>query len=624
MIKNIPTQRLHLLINLFLIMLILIVYLQVGTFDFVDIDDSFYITENSHVRNGLTLDGFIWAFTTAHEANWHPLTWLSHMLDSELYGLNPAGHHYINILLHTTNTLMLFFILFRMTGAVWQSAFVAALFAIHPLHVESVAWVSERKDVLSTFFGLLTIGAYDRYVKALDLKNYLLVIIFLLLGLMSKPMLVTFPFVLLLLDFWPLRRLQLKHLYRAQLERSIDHCCKGIYPLVIEKIPLFILTAISCIVTFFVQKSGGAVVPINVLPLKERFANALISYVGYVFKAIWPQKLAYHYPYSINTYSAWQIYGAAFLILSIILGAVYLSRQYPYLLVGWFWYLGTLVPVIGLVQVSGQSMADRYTYIPLIGLFIVFAWGVPDILKRWCYHKIFLGASVIVVLSTLTTRAFIQTSFWKNSTALFENAVKVTDNNYHALNNLVTALANNGKYDKAFLYLNQSLKTKPQRKDVSMNLANILYLKGKPDEALSLYREILQSDSENADVHYNLAFVLSSQKKYNEAVLHYKETLRIDPEYSKAHYNLGDIYLNQGKTAEAFKHYAEVIKVKPDYAPAYNKLGLILLRQGKYNKAKVLFLKAIQIDPNYSSARKNLKTVNQTLSVARIDHSTIK
>jgi len=602
------------MISLFLILTIVSVYVQVGTFDFVDFDDSLYVTENSYVQKGLTIEGCIWAFTTSHAGNWHPLTWLSHMLDSELYGLNPAGHHYTNIAFHIANTLFLFFILFRMTGALWKSAFVAALFAVHPLHVESVAWVSERKDVLSTFFGLLMIGAYYRYIKAPGFKNYLLVVIFLSIGLMSKPMLVTFPFVLLLLDFWPLKRIQFKNNYHLQPERSTYHGFKGIFQLIVEKIPLFILSVISCILTFIVQKSGGAVVPLEALPLKARIANALISYVSYVLKAIWPHKLAYYYPYSIDTFSVLQICGAALLITSVILGAIYLSRQYPYVLVGLFWYFGTLVPVIGLVQVTNQAMADRYTYIPLIGLFIVVVWSVPDILKKWHYHKIFLCVSAVIILPALTTRAFFQASHWKNSISLFKNAVKVTENNYHALNNLATALADKGKYDEAFLYLNRALKMDPQREDVRMNLANILFLKGKPDEAISQYREILQTDSKNADTHYNLAYVLSTQGKLDDAVLHYKKTLRIDPEYSKAHYNLGNIYLNQGKTTEAFMHYAEVIKIKPDYIQAYNKLGLILFRQGKFNKAKVFFLKAIQIDPNYSKALKNLKKLNQTLS----------
>jgi len=606
MFNNISYQRLNLMVCLFLTLVIVIIYGQVGSFDFVDWDDGLYVTENAYVQKGLSVEGFIWAFTTQHSGSWQPITWLSHMMDSELYGLNPAGHHYTNIAFHTANTLLLFFILFRMTGALWKSAFVAALFAVHPFHVESVAWVSERKDVLSTFLGLLMIGAYYHYIKTPHFKNYLLVIIFLSLGLMSKPMLVSFPFVLLLLDFWPLKRIRFKNNYDLKSEKSTYYGFEGNFQLIVEKIPLFVLAVIQCILTFIIQRSDEIIVPLKVLSLKTRIANTLVSYVSYVLKAIWPHNLAYYYPYPIGLFSVWQIYGAAFLILSIILGAIYLSRQYPYVLVGLFWYIGTLVPVIGLVQVSDQAMADRYTYIPLIGLFIVVAWGVPDILKKWHYRKFFLCVSAIVILSSLTMRAFIQTSHWENSVALFENAVKINENNYHALNNLITALVDKGRYDKAYLYLSRALKRDPKREDLRMNLANVLYLKGNPDEAISQYRKILQTDFENADVHYNLSCVLSSQKKYNEAIRHYNETLSIDPKYSKAHYNLGDIYLNQGKTTEAFMHYAEVIKIKPDYSQAYNKLGLILFRQGKFNKAKVFFSKAIQIEPNFSEALTNL------------------
>ena len=606
MFNNISYQRLNLMVCLFLTLSIVVIYGQVGSFDFVDWDDGLYVTENAHVQKGLSVEGVIWAFTTPHAGSWQPITWLSHMLDSELYGLNPAGHHYTNIAFHTANTLLLFFILFRMTGSLWKSAFVAALFAVHPLHVESVAWVSERKDVLSTFFGLLMIGAYYHYIKTPHLKNYLLVIIFFSLGLLAKPMVVTFPFVLLLLDFWPLNRIQLKNNSEIQPEKPTHYGFKGIYQLIVEKIPLFVLAAIQCILTFFIQRSDGIMVPLKILSLKTRIANTLVSYVSYVLKAIWPHNLAYYYPYPIDTFSVWQIWGAALLIACAILGAIYLSRHYPYVLIGLFWYFGTLVPVIGLVQVSDQAMADRYTYIPLIGLFIVVAWGLPDILKKWQYRKIFLCVLAIVMLSSLTMRAFFQTRHWKNSVTLFENAVKINVNNYHALNNLITALTVNGKYDDAFFYLSRALKTNPQKVYLRMNLANVLFLRSKPDEAISQYREILQTDSENADAHYNLAYVLSSQNKLNEAVSHYNETLRIDPKYAKAHYNLGNICFNQGKTAEAFRHYAEAIKIKPDYVQAYNKLGVILFKQKKFNKAKVLFLQALQIDPNFSEASTNL------------------
>jgi len=557
------------------------------------------------------------------------------MLDCELYGLNPMGHHCTNLIIHMANTILLFLVLKMMTGTIWRSAFVAALFALHPLHVESVAWVSERKDVLSTFFGLLMIGAYYRYVKSPDVKNYLMVMVFFSLGLMAKPMLVTFPFVLLLLDYWPLKRFQFKNDLSVHSDGGAFTEFQGFFRLILEKIPLFLA-----------QKSGGAITALDAIPFKSRAANALVSYISYVFKAVWPGNLAVFYPHPGNTLSSWQIVGAALLIVAACYWAIRATKKYPYIPVGLFWYLGTLVPVIGLVQVGSQSMADRYTYIPLTGLFIIVAWGVSDLFKKWQYKKIFLGVSIMIILSALAWKTFHQFGYWKNGIVLFENVVSVTENNYLAHNNLgtaygpvdlekaiyhykaalkikpdyVTTLYNLGtallkkeNYDEAVLYFNKVLKIDPQKTDTRMDLANIFFLQAKPEKAISQYREILKTDSENADAHYNLAYMLSTQKKIDEAVLHYKEALRINPEYSKAHYNLGNILLSQGKTKEAATHFVKSIQFKPDYVQAYNKIGLILFHQGKLNKAKVFFSKAIQIDSNYHEANQNLEILNHAM-----------
>jgi len=611
---DISDRQLKLMISLFLIFAIIITYGQVRNFDFVDFDDGEYITENSQVQKGLTIEGLIWAFTSFHAANWHPMTWFSHMLDCELYGLNPMGHHWTNIQLHMANTLLLFLILQMMTGAIWRSAFVAGLFALHPLHVESVAWVAERKDVLSTFFWLLTMLAYLRYVKKPVLIRYFMVLLFFVLGLMSKPMLVTLPFVLLLLDLWPLGRFRFEH---NRLSQSSGKTCfdfKGASRLIVEKIPFFILVVISCSLTFFAQKGGGALVPLASLSLKPRIANALISYVSYVFKAIWPGNLAVYYPYPADTFPVWQICGAALLIVGVFIGAIYLLKEYSYIAVGLFWYFGTLIPVIGLVQVSDQAMADRYTYIPLTGLFIIVAWGVSDLLVKWRYQKIFLGVSAVIILSALTVCTFFQASHWRNTITLFKNAVKVTENNYKALNNLGAALIDKGKPDEALLYFAEALRINPQKTDARNNLANVLSAQGKLDEAVSHYKEAIRINPEHADAHYNLANVLSAQRKLDEAVLHYKEAIEINPEYAKAYYHLGNILINQKKVKEAMFHFAEAIRINPDYAEAYNKIGLILAWQGKYKKAKVFFLKAIQVRPNYMEARKNIAILEKNLS----------
>jgi Tfp pilus assembly protein PilF len=644
---NIPDRHLKIMISLLLILSIIIAYGQVKNFDFIGYDDQEYITENSQVQEGITVDGIIWAFTSFHSANWHPLTWLSHMLDCELYRLNPMGHHLTNLIIHMANSILLFLVFKLMTGAVWRSAFVAAIFAIHPLHVESVAWISERKDVLSTFFGLLMICAYYRYIKTPSLKNYLLVIIFLSLGLMAKPMLVTFPFVLLLLDFWPLKRFHYKNDNLLQSEKTPYYGSKGIFRLILEKIPLFIPVVISSYLTFLAQKSGGTVKALEALSLKTRIANALVSYVSYILKAIWPSDLAVFYPHPGNTLPAWQIFGSALVIATACFWVILTLRKYPYIGVGLFWYLGTLIPVIGLVQVGNQAMADRYTYIPLIGFFIIVSWGVSDLSIKWRYRKIILGIPAVIILSAMVVCTACQLTYWKNGITLFEHAIEVTENNYKAQNNLgtafglvdldkavfhykealkikpdyVTALNNLGtallkkeNYDEAVVYFNKVLKINPQKTDARMDLANIFFLQAKPEKAISQYKEILKTDPENANAHYNLAYMLSAQKKIDQAEHHYKETLRINPNHEKAHYNFANIELKQGKLKEALAHFSEAIKIKPDYVQAYNKIGLILFKQGKFKNAKVFFSKAVQIDPNYSEARKHLKTLNKILS----------
>jgi tetratricopeptide (TPR) repeat protein len=635
-----------LIVSFCLVVAIIVIYVPIIHFDFVGYDDELYVTQNSHVQKGFTPESLKWAFTTFHSGNWHPLTWLSHMLDCELYGLSSAGHHWTNVEFHIANTLLLFFILFKMTGVFWRSAFVAAFFALHPLHVESVAWVSERKDVLSTFFGLLMIFAYYRYVKMPCLKNYLLVIIFLSLGLMAKPMIVTFPFVLLLLDFWPLKRFHYKNNYFLQSERTNYYGSKGIFRLILEKIPLFIPVVISCILTFLAQKSEGAVKALEALSLKTRISNAFVSYVSYVSKAIWPSKLGIFYPHPENALSAWTIIGAVLLIAVAVLLSLRTLKKYPYIAVGLFWYLGTLVPAIGLVQVGAQAMADRYTYIPLIGIFIIVAWGVSDLCKKWQYGKNFLGVSAMIILSALAWKTFHQLSHWKNSITLFENAVRVTENNYLAHNNLGTAygrvdldaaiynykaalkikrdyvvahynlgnvLAKKGNIDEAIVHYQEAVRIKPDYAKAHNNLGTALYIKKDYEGAVSYFAKALKINPQDAGAHNNLANVLFIQGKSDEAMLHYNKAIGINPEHEEAHYNLGKIMLKQGRLNKAFTHFAEVIKIKPDYVQAHNEIGLILFKQGKFNNARIFFLKAIQIDPNYSEAHKNLEMLMRTI-----------
>jgi len=379
----------HYLISLLLVLTTIVVYFQVGQFEFLDYDDNLYVTENHAVKAGLSQKGLRWAFKAIYVANWHPLTWASHMVDVQLYGLNPGAHHFTNVLFHILNAILLFHFFRKITGTLWRSAFVAALFALHPLHVESVAWIAGRKDVLSTFFWLVTMLSYTGYVKQPTIWRYLPVMTFFALGLMVKPMVVTLPFVLLLLDYWPFGRLTIHQLG----DNRGSGCQKKIFfRLVIEKIPLFILTIASCIVTFMVQSKGGAVESLIRFPLTDRMTNALVSYARYVLKMIWPSHLAVFYPHP-GIWPLWQFAGAILFLALIFILVIKTYRKKPYLMVGWLWYIGTLVPVIGLVQVGKQAMADRYTYIPLIGLFVMIAWGAEELLKRWRYRSFGLATA---------------------------------------------------------------------------------------------------------------------------------------------------------------------------------------------------------------------------------------
>ena len=488
------------IICLLLILITCVVYLQVLDYEFVYFDDTLYVTENHWVQNGLTIDGVGWAFTTSHASNWHPLTWLSHMLDCQLYGLNPRGHHLTSVLLHIANAVLLFLVLNRMTGAQWASGFVAALFALHPLHVESVAWVAERKDVLSTFWGLLTLWLYAGYVEHPRRIRYLFALFTFALGLMTKPMLVTLPFVLLLLDYWPLERIRVEQLPgeststigASNMQRS------PILGLLWEKAPFLALAAVSSTVTFIVQRSSGTMAALDVYPVKIRVANALLSYVAYMWQMIWPQNLAVIYPHPGNSLSMLQAFGAGLLLVFISIAAMRAARRHPYLTVGWLWYLGTLVPVIGIVQVGMQAMADRYTYVPLIGLFIIIAWGVPDLLASYRYRRAIISVGSGGLLSILIIITWVQLHHWRNTVTLFQHTLRVTSKNFLAHNNLGAALADLGKIQDAISHYRKALEINPSYWLAHNNLATTLAEKGDPKEAFAHYQEALKIKPDDA------------------------------------------------------------------------------------------------------------------------------
>jgi len=539
------TRNVHVLICLFLVFATLTVYRQILYYEFIDLDDYEYVAENQTVQNGLTLKNIAWSFTTTLTGNWHPLTWMSHMLDCQIFGVNPGWHHFTNLIFHTANGLMLFFLLRKMTGNLWQSGFVAAVFALHPLQVESVAWIAERKNLLSTFFWMVTLWGYVAYIEKPNVIKYLSVFLFFSLGLMSKPMLVTLPFVMLLLDLWPLSRLQLE----SSGDSAIPKPGINIFYLVKEKLPFFALVTASSVVTFIVQKKGGAVGSLEMISMKGRIANALVSYVGYIGKIIWPNKLAILYPHPVD-FPWWKTTGSFALLVAITVFVIRNVKLRPWLSVGWFWYLGTLVPVIGLVQVGVQAMADRYAYVPMIGLLIMIAWGVPSLLERQQRKKIGLALITAVILSLCMTTTWFQSMYWKNSIILFQHTLNVTRNNYLPHNNLGVALANRGRIDEAVEHYRESLRIKPDFADAHNNLGITLAREGRIDEAIKHYREALRKSPDFEEAHNNLAIALYYKGNTNEAIRHLQEAIRIRPDYANAKQNLQEMLKDQQSKSE--------------------------------------------------------------------------
>src|SRR6266403_1541836 len=492
-----------------------LVFSQTLWHDFINYDDPHYVYENTKITGGLSISGIAWAFSHIHSLNWHPLTTISHMLDCQLYGLKAGWHHFTNVLLHTLTAMLLFLALQQMTGAVWRSAFVAAVFAIHPLRVESVAWIAERKDVISGVFFMLTLLAYLYYVRVPRVRGYLLVVFLFACGLMSKPMLVTLPFVLLLLDYWPLDRI------KGQLWKRVA-----------EKIPLIALSAVSSVITFLVQK--GAVGQTEELPILERINNAVVSYVLYIWQMLWPVNLAVFYPHPENRLPLWEIISSLFLLICVTAVAITLRKQLPYLITGWLWYLGMLVPVIGLVQVGWQGRADRYTYLPQIGLYIVATWAVADLTALWRRQRTILSAAAILTIAVLSWRAWVQTSYWRDSETLFTHVLAVTSNNDVAENNLGIVFLRKGKLDDAISLLQGAVDLRPENSPAHENLAKALLQKGQVADALVHYRKLLELQPDNMEVHNIVGTVLVQQGQIREGVEEWQKVLEIQPDNGNA------------------------------------------------------------------------------------------
>ncbi len=578
----------------------IIVYWQVKGFDFITLDDRQYILENDALIHATIADGIKWAFTTFYASNWHPLTWISHMTDVRIFGLNPGMHHVTSVIFHILNALLLFLVLERMTGASWRSAAVAALFAVHPLHVESVAWIAERKDVLSAFFWMLTMLVYLQYAHKRTLKRYLVLIIVYILGLMSKPMLVTLPFVLLLLDYWPLNRL--KSIKKGETSRppagtagESEGWDSSPSALILEKIPLFACAAISSVITLLAQKSWGAVSSLERIDFSYRIANVVTSYATYLWKTVWPVNLAIFYPYSevINPIAV--LLCSTFLVLVTVWVLLYAFRL-PYLVVGWLWYLGTMVPVIGIVQVGSQSMADRYTYIPLIGIFIMLAWGLFDLSTRWRRGRAVLGAITAAVLMLLLAATWVQVGHWKDSATLWRHAAAVTKGNYKAYTHLGFALTMKGDVQGAAGAFQRALEIKPTAEAYNA-LGTIYSANSQEDQAIECFSKGLQIEPSNASLRNNLGILLMSLGRADEAIAQFSEVLKINTMDAKARFNLGKALLQKGSSHKAILEFNEVLRINPRNTDALNYLEKAVAAHKETEASLAMLREALKSDP---------------------------
>ena len=613
---------------IFLAAVVWVVFGQTLRHDFVNYDDDVYVYENPEVTQGLTLRGIVWAFSHVYAGNWHPLTWISHMLDCQWYGLHPGGHHLTSVLLHAATAILLFLVLRRMTGALWRSAFVAAVFAIHPLRVESVAWVAERKDVLSGVFFMLTIGAYVRYAEGVTGGTwqvtrtqgaaaapglscvtrhttlfYGLVLMFFALGLMCKPMLVTLPCVLLLLDYWPLGRMadggwqERRSGVPVPQRSTLNH-------LLYEKLPLFGLAAAACEVTLFAQTVALSSFEQISFPL--RVGNALNSCVSYVDQMFWPSGLAVFYPFPARGIGVAGVVLSLVLLAGISAGVFVLRRHRPYLVTGWLWYLIMLVPVIGIVQVGVQARADRYTYLPEIGLYVLLTWAVADLCAGWRYRRVVLGGGSISILLALMICAHGQASYWRNSESLWTHALACTSGNFIGRNNLGNALLKKGSVGEAISQYQMALEINPDYAEAHNNLGSALLQQSNVDGAIYHFQKALQINPEFAEAHNNLGNALAKKGSVYEAISQYQKALQINPDFAKAHYNLGNTLLEKGNVDEAIAHFQKALQINPDYAEAHNNLGNALLRKGNVDEAIAHFQKALEINPDYADACYNL------------------
>jgi protein O-mannosyl-transferase len=665
-IMNLNSRERVIGIGLYLLLIagVVAVYAQTIGFGFVAYDDPVYVPLNPQVPGGLTWAGIKWAFTTMYAGNWIPLVWLSLMLDRTL-GAAAGGFHLVNVAFHIANTILLFWVLKRYSKAIWASFFVAALFALHPLHVESVAWVTERKDVLSMLFWMLTMLAYVRYVENPAAKRYAIVCVTFALGLMAKSMLVTLPLALLLMDYWPLKRL-----WPEEKSNGVT-----IGRLLFEKLPLLLLSAASCVITVIAQKSSGAVAKISIVPFNQRIGNAMVSYCQYLIKMFWPVDLAVFYPYPVNPVVDWKV-AAAFAALLAITIVVILLRRRRYLLVGWFWYLGTLLPVIGFVQVGAQAMADRYTYVPLTGIFIMLAWAAGDFVAQRRFGQVLAGVAVSAIIGVLGAMTFVQVSYWRDTFSLFTHCTAVTPDNVIVREYMGIGFAEKGDPESALREFEAALRFEPADIRTFYNIGNMLVLLGRTDEAIEYYKRVLEAKPGDADTcialasartikgetalalnsyreglkyhpqnsvlrgelalallklnrpdeaiteleqlvkikadsttYCNLGIAWTQKGQSNRAIEYYAKSIQLKPDNAKARYNLGNVYFTQNMPEKAIVEYRAAIRAVPDYVWAYDMLAIVLIQTGKIEEAIVTYEQALKIDPADKNARMGLEKI---------------
>jgi protein O-mannosyl-transferase len=589
---------------LLIVLCLLGAYSGIGTLGFTNFDDPGYETQNPIVQQGLTARGIMWAASATAQSNWHPLTWISHMLDWQVSGPNPVGHHLTSFLLHFAAALLLFQCLLNLTGAVWRSAAVAIIFAIHPLHVESVAWVAERKDVLSALLCMCAMLYYIRFVRSRRPLHYGLTLLFYALGLTAKPMLVTLPFVFLLLDFWPLGRLD--PAASAREKKAVRRPDSGgvvqarkIIALFSEKAPLFALSAVSCVITYLAQRHGGAVVSLERLSLADRAGNALISYVVYIRKAFIPTDLAVFYPRAISPPPLYLL-GAGIGLAAITFAVLRWGPRFRYLVTGWFWYLGTLVPVIGLVQVGEQALADRYTYIPLIGLSIVVVWAAADFVRRFNLPRWAAAGLAAALCGAMGWLTWVQVSYWKDSGALFRRAIQVTGHNELAYLDYGASLVDEGSLQAAGELYREYLGKGPASADIHANLGTIYTLEGEREKAIREFKAALDLKPDHAEAHNGMGFELAGEGRLTEAKEHYLAALKKRPDYPEACHNLGCLFLAEGKTESALEQFRKTLTLKPLHAEANEKMGRALAGLNRVEEAIPYFQTAVRIRPENS------------------------